>query len=292
MNLESIRFGYLRYVVAPGMGAIGFGAAQGLALFAARAVHRLGTPGRRIAEQRVAAALGLTADDARVAEIVAGMYEHVGRFWAEALFLRRRLTASSWRRFVAVPDEGRLRAMKQDGRGVVLATAYFGNPAALAVSLGQIFKPVHVVADFFGQSMLRGWQREMMQMPGLRVIERADAAIAVPRVLERGGAVLMITENERPRGRAVAAPFLGRRLRCYPTLDRLSRWFGATVAAVTCRRMPGDYSFSLDLHSCVEPTAESVDGSVTEATLSALERAIMAEPDQYLWSQGAALSRC
>lgn len=285
MDLESLRFLYLRRVVGTAIGALGLSAADRLARSLARVVHGLNTPSRRRAEARISDALPMTRPTADPSQIIAAMYEHIGRFGIEALFARRLLRDSSWRRSIAIEDETSLAALSVEGRGCLLATAYLGNPAAAAYTLGEIFRPVHVVADRFAHPMLRAWQDELFAYRNVRIIDRRVATTALPRILSHGGAVLMIGEHERRRGPCIPVPFLGRTLRCYPTLARLARWYDLPIGVVTCRREAKPFTFTLRMHTIVSPPrGESSDATVMEAIIGSLERAILRDPKQYLWS--------
>lgn len=289
LNLETVRHAYLRRVVTPVLGAAGPALTERLARRLGRGVHSMNTPGRRNAEHRIRAALGPDATEEEVAAIVEGMYDHIARFWSEAVFLRRRLGEASWRKYVNIEDESNLQELADTRRGCILTTAYFGNPAACAIALGHIFRPVYVLVDYLAQPALRSWQKDFYDWPNLRPIDARKAAEHLPRVLADGGAVLMICEHTRSRGRVTEAQFLGNTLRCYPTLDRLSQWYDVPVAVVTCIRGNSPFSFALAVHEIFEPaTAASDDGRVTRHTLAAMERAILRHPAQYLWSVSGA----
>lgn len=287
--MESFRHQYLRRVVAPALRALGPTISERIALRLAAGVAELKSPGRMAAELRIREALGRATDDGEARRISRRMYDNIARFWVEALFVSRRIGEAGWRRHVNINGEDRLETIARSGRGCLLATAYFGNPAAAAVALGQIFRPVHVVADFLTQPQLRAWQQELYSIPTIRVIERRSAGEVIPRVLNSGGAVFLICEQERARGSAIEVPFLGRTVRCYPTLDRLARWFNVPTVAVSCHRNNSPLSFTLDIEGVCETDCE--DGSVTRRTMTALEAAILRRPEQYLWSIGGAAGR-
>lgn len=284
MNLEAARYFYLRRVVGAVLSAIGLSAADRLARSLARRVYDLNTPARRLAESRLASAAASQFAIRYSPLAISSMYEHVARFWIETLFLKRLLRDSSWRRFVTLEKEADLLALARSPRGCLLATAYFGNPAVAAWVLGRIFRPVHVIVDKLAQPYLAAWQKELYADRWVRLVERDKAAAVVPEVLSRGGAVLMIAEHERRHGRAVPVEFLGRRLNCYPTLDRLARWFDVPVGVVTCRRRERPFSFDLTLHAKVERDSRDGEGAVVCGVLAELQKAILARPEQYLWS--------
>lgn len=290
MGLERLRHLYLRRVVAPLLGVVGHRATQRLAVALARRVHDLNTPARRIAEQRFRSSdLFVHANDVRTHEVVRGMYEHIGRFWSESLFLRRRLHPSSWQQHVEIGNRPELEALAAEDRGCIFATACFGNPAVAAIALGHLYRPIHVLVDYLHQPALRDWQKELYSLPNVRPIVRQDASNALPRVLRGGGAVMMLVEHERRRGRAVETRFLGAKLRCYPTAERLAKWHNVPIIPMTCRRGDRPFTFVVETHGRlnVDPHT-ATEGAVTSQMMASLERAILRCPEQYMWSVGAA----
>lgn len=287
MHLEALRHTYLRRVIAPLLGAIGLEASDRLARWLGCGVFDLNPPSRRRAEARLALAFNDVNDARR--RVIAEMHEHFGRFVIEAIFARRLLRGQSWRRFIDVPDEAAWKSLAAGGRGCLLATAYYGNPAIAAVALGQIFRPVHVLADRFDAPILRDWQREASAFPDVRLIDPRDAVRRLPEVLAGGDSILMICEGERQRGRGVPAEFLGRTIQAWPTLGRLARWFDAPIAVFTCRRERRPFSFTLRLHEVLRPTRDEADDLLVRETLHHLERAIREAPGQYLWSMATPL---
>jgi lauroyl/myristoyl acyltransferase len=285
MNVEPFRYLYLRRVVGTLFSVLGVDLADSLARRLARRVHDLNTPARRLAETRLA----LAASDPRSTirnpqSTAASVYEHTARFWVEAIFVRRLLRDSSWRRFVTVEGEQGLQALARSPRGCLFATGCLGNPAVAALALARFFHPLHVVVDTFTQPQLRAWQTDLYADPRLRIVDRPDAARRVPDVLGHGGAVLMLADHERRLGRAVPVAFLGRTLNCYPTLGRLAKWFDVPIAVVSCLRSPRAFRFRLTLQSLIAPTAGTEPDALVRLAMTSFERAVLAHPEQYLWS--------
>lgn len=280
MDLETFRYFYLRRFIAPAFRLLGLNRADRLARRIGRMVHSLSTPTRARAEAR---ARDWLHDSAAADRNVAGMYEHAGRFCAEVLFARRKLREATWRSMISIAGESQVQALANGTRGCIIATPYFGNVGVLAWALGNIVRPIHVVADRFNHPALRAWQSELYSFPHVRIIERHDAGRRVPEVLDQRGTVLLVAESERPRGPALCAEFMGRVLHCYPTIPRLARWHGAPIAAMTCRRRDEAFRFDVRLHGVIEPDAYSDDELVMREILARLEGAIRANPEQYWW---------
>jgi len=282
MSLESARHAYLRWVIAPTLRALGMRATTRLAAAIARGVCRMNTPGGQLARRRIVAAVGARsiATDVTVEQ----MYEHIARFWVEVLFTRRLMRPDRWEAMFRVNGRDQLERLATDRRGCLLATGYYGSLTMGAFALGQIFRPIHVVADTAAQPGLAAWQRDLSRIEGIRIVDRARAAREIPAVLQRGGAVLIVCEQSRRRGPGVPLRFLGADLQAYPTLERLARWYDVPVAVVTCRREPQPTRFTLALHSTHEWRAAMNEGELTRDLLASLERAVWEEPSQYLWN--------
>jgi lauroyl/myristoyl acyltransferase len=88
----------------------------------------------------------------------------------------------------------------------------------------------------------------------------------------------------------VDVPFLGTMLRCYPTIGVLAARYGADVAVFTCDRVPRErFRFELRCHAVVDTSTQvqtEDHGAITVQCMRELERAILARPEQYLWTRG------
>jgi len=285
-DLETFRHVYLRRVVGTVAGAIGPDATARVAQILGQGVFGLNTLARRRAEARVMAALGSSCTPGQARSVVRGMYANWSRFWAEALFIQRLLRDTSWRQFVSLDHnaEALVSEANAAGHGCIFAAGYFGNPAVLADVIGRFIQPVHVVVDYLAQPELRRWQAQLYARPHVRPIDRRHAASEIPRVLAGGGAVLLIAEHERRRGRAVACDYLGSRIAAYPTIPRLARAFGAPVGVVSCRRNDEGFGFRLSVHDWIPPAAMHDEVAAMRRILGHLEAAALASPEQYLWS--------
>ncbi|MFO0974108.1 MAG: hypothetical protein U1A27_11830 [Phycisphaerae bacterium] len=280
-RLESLRYAYLRRGVSTVVGALGPARAARLATLLARGVYDLNPPGRRVAEARLATAFGAGLSDATRDAIVRTMYEHIGRFWVEAVFLSRRLRERSWRRFVTIDSALPVERLVADHPRVIAATAYFGNPGVAAYALGQLFRPVHVVVDLLADPAARAWQERLYRMGQVCPVTVERAARELPERLSRAGAVMLVAEHRRRRGGGVAAPFLGESGLYQPTAGLLAEWCGVPVVPVLCRRRPGPFAFEVWLG---RPVRAADAAATTAEMLAQLEGQIRRWPEQYLWS--------
>jgi len=280
VNLEALRWAYLRRVVATGLGALGPHRSLRIARALARGVCDLNPPGRRTAEERLARAFGPDLTAVQRDAIVRTMYEHIAAFWVEALFLPRMLRPRTWRRAVRFAGAPGPRQLAEMSGPCVLATCYFGNIAAAAYALGQVCRPLYVLVDYLAHPAARAWQDRLYRAENVRPLPTDRAARRLPDLLRGGAKVLTVIEHRRRRG-GVRATFLGEQHAYQPTVGRLAEWFGAPVLPVLCRRLPQWGQFELWLGGLIR--GPDVASTLTEV-LQRLDAQVRRWPEQYLWS--------
>ncbi|MBK8269834.1 MAG: hypothetical protein IPK83_16695 [Planctomycetes bacterium] len=298
-HLEGLRRLYFAWCVVPLLRLVGPRVATAVARRLAAGVFGLNPPGRARGMQRIQNSIRerrLPSSKNDATSLLRESYCQYGRFWAESIYLAGRLTKTRWRRFVTCKSEDALQELACDRRGCLIAVAYHGNIAAAACALGHLFKPLYIVMDASMLPSRRVWQPIISKMTNLHIIERGAAGMEIPQVLENGGAVMMVVEHERVRGRGAPVQFMGRQFEAYPTIGRLSHWFDVPVAVMTCPRGKSAFWFELLLHEVIDPRAVSkimgvsesergdIGFEITRQTLAALEKGVLKSPEQYLWS--------
>lgn len=241
-------------------------------------------------------ALGGTYSQKAIEDIVESSFEHAARFWGESLFLRRRLAHQDWRKYVTIVSGADMATnsvdfpatfsrIRSQGRGLILTTAYLGNPAIAAVTWGRMLGKIHVVADFESQPMMKAWSTDLAGLPCVKIVERSEAATIVPKLLQNGGTIFMIGEHARLGRKGVSVQWLGREIKAYRTIGLLSARYDAVVLPVACTRNRGPFSFNMQVGHPIDPAASNLDPDViVQSTVASLASEVMRTPEQYLWA--------
>lgn len=287
-RLQGWHYRYLRCGVGSLFAALGVRRALRFAEWLAGGVYDLNTPSRKLAERNLACALGNELDQAQRERIIRGSFLHLGRFWIEAIYLRRLLRAGNWRQRVRIREPALWRGLAGDRRGAIVVTTYLGNVAVLGYALNQLLGGVGVLIKLAEQPVLRAWIDEVCRVPGVELIHAEQALARLPAALRGGRSVLMIGEHVRRRGRGVKVRMLGRDRRFYPTAAVLAWGCQVPLVVATCRRSDGDMQFSIETQAVFEPPACGDRDALDELTRRyavALEQAICAHPEQYAWAR-------
>jgi KDO2-lipid IV(A) lauroyltransferase len=237
---------------------------------------------RRLVEEHIRRAFPDRGED-WVRRTAAAAYAHLGR---EALAMLRMaaVTPDDLRARTTVAGFERFEQALHEGHGVVIVAGHLGNWEIGAALLAARGVPIDIVAQrqsnpLFDRAMLR--TRERL---GVGVIERSRAAKLALRALRAGRAVAFGSDQNAGRN-GVFVPFFGRPASTHRGAALMAVRTGAPVfLAVPLRTPDGRYHMRLQEIE-TDRTGES-DAAVfrlTAAFTAALEAAVRAAPDQYLW---------
>jgi len=262
-----------------------------LSNFCGALMRRLGPylPEHRIGRTNLASAYP-GKSDAEIEQILAGVWENVGRVAAEFAHLDR-----LWDHDPSRPDQGRMlpsddayRRMLQvrdDGKPALVFSAHLANwelPAVAAAYYGVdgavLYRPPNI--GEIANSVIR-MRKGLM---GELIPTGLDAPVRIAEALERGSHVGMLVDQYYTRG--VDVTFFGRVARTNPLLARLAQHFDCPIYGMYAVRHQGT-RFRLEL---TDPIAavRAADGKVDiERTMQrindVIEGWVREHPEQWLW---------
>jgi KDO2-lipid IV(A) lauroyltransferase len=177
-----------------------------------------------------------------------------------------------------------LEAARSEGRGVVLITAHLGPWERLAAALVEagfaLTTPVRVSYDPRLEDHVVAPLRKNR---GVEAIDRDSkgATRALVRALREGGIAGFLVDVDT-RVASVRAPFFGRPARTPSGAARLAIGIGAPVVAAFATRA----GIAVELLRPASARKRATDDDVLElvtAMNAAIERAILREPDRWIW---------
>jgi KDO2-lipid IV(A) lauroyltransferase len=167
------------------------------------------------------------------------------------------------------------------GRGVLVATAHFGNWELSAFAHALMTAPMHVVARPLDNRRLDEFIEQRRAISGNRIISKREAAREILRALKSGQAVGILIDQNTAREEGVFVDFFGVKACAGTGFVKLAHHSGAAV-------VPGYALWSAAERRYVlrfDPEIP-MSGGVPEDTQkihSHLEKVIRKHADQYLW---------
>lgn len=175
------------------------------------------------------------------------------------------------------------RAVLSNGRCIVVS-AHVGDWEIASQMIGAAgYTPLYVISKPPRNAPMSRALKVLRQAYNVRLLPRRGAMASAPAVIKGGGRLAMLLD-QRARKNPLTVPFFGRPARCDRSAAVLLKRLRCPIVFVAVYRT-GDLQWRLHCDSVMQP--EDMQGVSNEAiTLrvnQALERLIMAEPDQQFW---------
>ena len=182
-----------------------------------------------------------------------------------------------------------VEAALAEGRGLVLLTPHLGcfevTAQAFAARWGQAH-PLTVLYRPARQAWLHAVMAASRDRPGLRAVPADLGGVRqMLRALKRGQVVGLLPDQVPPDGMGVWAPFFGKPAYTMTLAARLVQQTGAAVLLCWGERLPGAAGHVVHFSPFTEVLPAEVEAQAESAAAinRAMERLILACPQQYLW---------
>jgi len=230
------------------------------------------------------AALGSRTSEPERKKILRGHYAHMGQMFIEILRFPV-LDKSSIRSSVHFHHLEHIRQAGQEGRGMILLSAHFGNWELSQVAYGVSFKPIHILARPQTYPRMNHFLNQMRETHGSVSTGRGMGIRHLLRCLRRGGAVGLLGDQDAGRAGGLILPFLGRKTTLPTGPFELALRTGAVIVPSFAVRRETFHDIYFE-----EPIRILAAGGELAAVRSAagvfcrlLERYIERFPSQWLW---------
>lgn len=197
-----------------------------------------------------------------------------------------RLTAEEVRALIEIDGWEHAEAALAEGRGVIVATAHFGNWEFLATGMAILGLPLHVITRKISQARFNRYWKEARARAGLHEIADRRSVREVIGVLRRGEVLgVVVDQNMRPP-RGIFVPFFGRQAATLTVPAVMAERTGAPILTAFMVRKPGG-KHHLTVRPYVyervgEDRAENVRYNTARLN-EILEDWIRRHPDHWLW---------
>ena len=186
----------------------------------------------------------------------------------------------------------RLLAVAEEGKGVLVLTGHFGNwefaPLGGISNFKQFKGQFHFIRRTLGSKTLERILFRRYFQAGLNVIPKKDSLQQVCDALEKNHAVVFVLDQHASlvNRDGIAAEFFGKKAGTYRSLASFARHTGVPVVPAAGYRLPNGRHV-LEFHEpIVWQDYLSTQESIYRNTLAynqALERIVLAHPEQWLW---------
>ena len=213
-------------------------------------------------------------------------FEHLTQLAVEVCHTPRAVTLDAWPERAKLGSLGPALRLLNAGRPVILVTGHVGNWEVLGYLLATLGYDIDALARPLDNRLINDWLLGIRERRGMRIITKWDAADRMVAVLERGGALAFIADQNAGE-RGVFVPFLNRLASSYKSIALLAMRMRVPVVCGYAHRVGPGYRFELGCVDTFGPEDwEAADDPmyyITARYVRAIETMVRMRPDQYLW---------
>ncbi|STX27784.1 lipid A biosynthesis lauroyl acyltransferase [Legionella beliardensis] len=218
-------------------------------------------------------------------------YSHLATSIKETVLLRF-MSEKTLKEQVEVRGHERLLNTIAKGRGVLILTGHFGNwefaPIGGVLNFKEFQGQFHFIRRTLGSKTLEKILFRRYYQAGLNVIPKKNSLQQVCDALEQNHAVIFVLDQHASlKNRdGIAVEFFGKKAGTYRSLASLARHTGVPVVPAAGYRLPNG-RHRLEFYEPIfwqdYPSTQEALYYNTLAYNQALERIILAHPEQWMW---------
>lgn len=205
----------------------------------------------------------------------------------EVLFTTRLIRLDTWVTYCQLENFNELLGMLlKRGQGLIMLTGHYGNWEILGYVLATLGFETTSVARPLDNPYLNEWIMGVRERQGQKIVGKKGATTEVTEVLDRGGAVGFIAD-QNAGSKGIFVDFFGRKASTYKSIGLLAMQYEVPVVIGYARRVDGRFRFSLGVQDVIYPQDWRAQDNplryITQRYTKGIEDIVRGEPGQYLW---------
>ena len=213
-------------------------------------------------------------------------FEHLAMLAIDVLFTPRLVKKYNWRQYSRYKNTERAKWLMQEGRGLLLVGAHYGNFEIVGYLLGLFGFNIYSIARPLDNKFINRYLYGVRRRAGQRIIDKKGAAELMEKVCSDGATLCFIADQDAGR-KGIFVDFFGRPASTYKSIGLLAITRNIPIAVGYSRRVGNRFHFEIGLNRLIWPEewADKQDPLrwVTAEYTKAIEQFVREEPTQYWW---------
>ncbi|MCP4759914.1 MAG: lysophospholipid acyltransferase family protein [Planctomycetes bacterium] len=204
----------------------------------------------------------------------------------DSVLMGRCIKPSTWTRHLDVEPARDVIPLLTSGEPLLMLTGHLGNWELLGYGLSVAGYPMHALARPLDNPYLNRWLLGIREAWGLKVLTKWGAAPRMQAILEGGGRLGFIAD-QNAGDHGLFVPFFGRLASAYKSIGLLAMQYEIPIVVAMARRRTLDLDYEIVLGDIIHPSdwkdQEDPLYYVTARYTQGLEQLVRQRPEQYLW---------
>jgi KDO2-lipid IV(A) lauroyltransferase len=213
-------------------------------------------------------------------------FEHIVMLAIDVLFTPRLVTKHNWRRYSKYRNAERTKWLMQEGRGLMMVTAHYGNFEIIGYIMGLFGFKIYSVARPLDNKFVSRYLYGVRQRVGQTILDKKGAARMMEQIISDGSTLCFIADQDAGR-KGIFVDFFGRKASTYKSIGLIAITYNIPIVVGCCRRIDNHFSFELVANRMIFPqewtSKEDPLEWITAEYTKAIEEFIREDPSQYWW---------
>jgi KDO2-lipid IV(A) lauroyltransferase len=205
----------------------------------------------------------------------------------EVLFTTRLVHIDTWAEYCELENFREvLQLLLKRNQGLIMLTGHFGNWEILGYVLATLGFNTTSIARPLDNPYVNEWMLGVRERKGQKIIAKKGATEEVTEVLERGGAVGFIAD-QNAGSKGIFVDFFGRKASTYKSIGLLAMHYEVPIVIGYARRVDDSFKFRVGAQDIIYPKDWKDEADplryITQRYTKAIEDFVQKDPGQYLW---------
>jgi Kdo2-lipid IVA lauroyltransferase/acyltransferase len=213
-------------------------------------------------------------------------FEHLAMFAMDTLFVPRLITKKNWRDFCKFKNTERAKWLMQEGNGLLMVTAHYGNFEITGYLMGLFGFNIYSIARPLDNKYISNYIYGLRESTGLKIIDKKGATESMEEILSSGATLGFIADQDAGK-KGIFVDFFGRKASTYKSIGLLAITYNLPIAVGYSRRIGNKFFYEIGCNRIIMPhewaNKENPLEWITAEYSSAIEQFIREEPGQYWW---------
>lgn len=227
------------------------------------------------------------ADDEWRARVARRSFEHWAQVYLVELVLTPRLVNPwSFSRYVTFEQLGAAMHRLLTDQPLIMITPHFGNFELMGYAISRLGLPLTSIMRPLDNPLLNEYLESTRAAGGLRLVHKKGASDIAPEVLDSGGALCFIADQDAGR-KGIFAEFFHRRASWYKAIGLMAMQHRVPIVVGGATRDGERFHYRVGVERLIMPHEWETHADplqwITDEFAAAFERMIRRAPSQYLW---------
>lgn len=239
---------------------------------------------RAIAHVRLA--LGDELTESQIHDTARKSLEQLAMLAIEFIFAPRLLGEWTWNRYIKLRNMGDAIQHLLSDKGALLLTGHFGNWELAGYLLAVFGVEVSAIMRPLDNAYLNDYVVRIRRKKGLDLIDKKGASTGAAQIIERGGIVGFIADQNAGR-KGVFVDFFGVPASTYKSIGLLAMASEAPIIVGYAHRTSHRFEYEIGVERIITPDEWKDQTNpllwITQQYTLAIEASVRRAPEQYLW---------